>query len=382
MTAHVVRAEAASTAVLRALLSLGLLSSAALAAAQPPPIGPPVNSTEAGRLPIPFITAEVHARAQAEVDETNLRMEEQDDSARASISGLQVFAPSRSASAYFDRPNSSFIRIPYIVSIEVHITGFNRFIHIPIDVSVSCDGWDTNTGSVTIRSKAGPASFEGGSFLEELITIRDDIDARVRGNFNSPAPATVTPEILDACFTIGHTTRGTASVDDDEVLWDVPSTRTRLLGNLQFQPMVEVTFDRITRLAAETIDGGVLYRDVEDFFLNLYANYAPRQKQLSMQVGDVVSLADVPKVTLTASKYDKLVVIANAEQPPNNPKDSGFKVGLRTSNYSPGSHSIVIPKWYWMPPSWPIRKPILVSVPAYQVDYTVRYISNDIFYFQ
>jgi hypothetical protein len=380
MSAHVVRTTIASTAALRGLLVLGLTSSAALAAAQPPPVGPPVNVTETGQLPVPFITAEVEDRAQAEVDETNARMEAEGDSARASVSGLQVWGPYRSASTLWDRPNSSFVRVPYILSIEVEITGFNRFIHIPIDVTVSCDAWDTSAGTVTVRSKAGPASIEGGSILEDMIHIRDYLDARVRASFSSPAPVTVPlAGLVPPCSTIGASNGGTAAVADDLIVWDVPR-RQLPVGDLMAKPTVEVTFDRITRLPAHTLDGAVLYQDVEDFYLNLFANYAPRQKQLTMEEGDVVSLADVLPVTLTASKYDKLVVIANAAQPPNNPKDSGFGVGLRTQSYSPGPHSIVIPKWYWLPASGLIRKPRLVSVPAYQVDYTVRYFDPGIMY--
>jgi hypothetical protein len=85
-------------------------------------------------------------------------------------------------------------------------------------------------------------------------------------------------------------------------------------------------------------------------------------------------LSDLPAVTLPASTYDKLVVIANVEQPPNNPRDSAFEVGARAQYYAPGPHQLVIPKWYWMPPDAFSRKPQLVSVPAYQLDYTVRYI--------
>ena len=56
------------------------------------------------------------------------------------------------------------------------------------------------------------------------------------------------------------------------------------------------------------------------------------------------------------------------------PRDSAFEVGARAQYYAPGPHQLVIPKWYWMPPDAFSRKPQLVSVPAYQLDYTVRYI--------
>jgi hypothetical protein len=375
MTSRPVSNAVASSLTRKALLALGLLSSAALAAAQPPPVGPPFNSTTAaGQLPIPAITEQVRARAQAKVDETNAQLAAEGSSYTVSIDSLKVWGPYGLASTNFDRPNSVFVRVPYILRIEVHIPwASNRYIGIPIDVSVSCDGWDTGSGTVTVRSQAGPASIEGGNILEDILHIRNVIDARVRASFNSPAPITVSLDFLPACVTIGGTKMGTTAVDDDLILWDVPRRR-RPWEVVVPQPTVEVTFDRIIRLSAHTLDGAVLYDPVESFYLNLYANYAPLQKALTMQEGDVASLSDLPKVTLSAGPYDKLVVIGNVEQPPYNPKDSGFGVGLRTESYSPGPHQLQILKWYSMPPDQFHHKPFWVSVPAYQVDYTVRYI--------
>jgi hypothetical protein len=378
MTARAVPNPIVYTVAKRALFVLGLVSSATLAAAQPPPVGPPVNVTNAGSLPIPLITNEVRNRAQQRVDETNAQLAAEGSSYTTSISELQVWGPLRTASTLWDRPNSSFVLIPHILSIEVHIPwASNRFIHIPLDITVSCDGWDTAAGTITVRSKAGPASIEGGNIFEDILHIRSVIDARVRAAFNSPAPITVPLDFLPACYTIGASKMGTTAVDDDLILWDVPRP-PRPWDPIRLNATVEVTFDRLTRLPAQTIDGDTLYQDVETFYLNLFANYSSRQRSLTMQEGDVVSLSDVPPVTLVASKYDKLVVIANAEQPPNNPRDSGYGVGLRTQSYSPGAHSIVIPKWYWRPPDQFIRKPTLVSVPAYRLDYTVRYIDPTI----
>ena len=366
--------ELAGQAVIRrGLLVLGLVSSAALAAAQPPPVGPPANTTQAGILPVPLVTDAVRERAQESVDETNARLEAEGKDYRASIDSITVWGPYRSAETNFNRPNSSFVRIPHMVRIKVDIPWVgDRFISIPIDVNMFCDNWHLGTGTVVARSKPGPAAIEGGGFLEEVLHVKDYVDAQVRASFTPPMPATEILDFLPGCFTIGADNRGTSSVDDDLVVWDVPFSGPTLPGGGPLRPMVEVTFNRLTRLPARRIGGGILYNVVETFSLNLFANYAARGASLTMQEGDSVALR-MPPAQMEAARFERLVVIGSVEQAPWNPKDSAFASTLRTLNYSPGTYTLQIPKWYsQLDPR--TRKIYWYSVPAYELTYTVRYI--------
>lgn len=94
-----------------------------------------------------------------------------------------------------------------------------------------------------------------------------------------------------------------------------------------------------------------------------------------MSEGDSVSL-DLPTVSLDARVFDTLVVLANVEQPPNNPRDTGFVVSSKAASYSPGTHVLQIPKWYVEPPNQFHRKPLWLSKPAYELTYTVRYVDH------
>jgi len=78
-------------------------------------------------------------------------------------------------------------------------------------------------------------------------------------------------------------------------------------------------------------------------------------------------------VTLSAGIFDKLVVIGNIEQPPNNPKDTGFRTSLRTQNFQPGTFVLSIPKFFIKPPDQFNRKPQFIRVDAYDLSYTVKF---------
>jgi hypothetical protein len=352
---------------------LGLVVSllATIAAAQPPPVGPPPNRAEKGNLFVSTMTNLMRDRAQATVDETNARLKREGRSSRVSIESLRVYKPYRSKTDALNQPNSWFVRTPYILKIKVAIpASFDRHISIPIDVNVFCDGWHMKSGTVTVRSKPGPASIEGGNILEDVIHVRDYIDAKVRSAFNPTAPLTM-PLPLTKCSTIGASDRGTEAAEDDVVVWDEPFVAPT--DGVVARPTIEVTFDRLKRLRARQIGGAILYKEVEEILLNTYANYSQLQKGLSMREGDEVVL-NLPTVRLDARKFDMLVVIGNVEQPPNNPKDSAFAATAKVGNYSPGSHVLQIPKWYSMPPDRLNPKPRFFSVPAYELHYTVRFI--------
>jgi hypothetical protein len=354
------------------LLVLGIALSATVAAAQPPPVGPPINKTNKKELAVSQLTLLVRGFAQAAADMANKTLEEENRPARASIEEVRAWPPYRSKTTTPNKPNSWNVRIPYLVRIKVSLpVTSDRHIGIPVDVECFCEGWHTKSGTVTVRAQPGPASIEGGNILEDVVHVRDYLDAQVRSSFSSPLP--VTQPLLAKCITIGASDGGTAAGDDDLVLWDTPP-RLRAHEGVALKPTIEVTFNRVKRLRARNLKGEILYKDVESILLKAFANYSQVQKgPLSMREGDVVTLG-LPTVRLDADQFDSLIVIGSIEQPPNNPKDSAFAAADKAQNYAPGSHVLAIPKWYTLPPTAGNPKPQFIRVPAYELSYTVRFV--------
>lgn len=374
--------KSASALLLAALL---LPPAHTIAAAQPPASGPPpVNPTLANCTPsqnnapcraelgLFLVTNTIRTTAQAKVDATNQQLQAQGRSARASIESLRQWAPARLATDMPDRPNSWFVRVPYILTIKVAIpVTSDRHIGIPIDVNVFCENWQTTAGQIAVHARPGPASFEGGNILEDVFNVGNYIDGQVRSSFSAPSAMSI--QIPNStCIAISGSSQGTPDTGDDVVSWTAP--RRILAPTAAARPTIEVTFNSLKRLQARS-PGGILYGEVENILLNAYANTDGLQKPLTMREGDVAAL-NLPPIRMDAGKFDQLVVIGNIDQPPNNPKDSSFAAFPKSANYGPGAHTLQIPKWYSRPPDRFNRKPTWVSVPAYELAYTVRYLNT------
>ena len=371
--------------MMKHVVVLCTLLSASTAFGQSPPLGPPESAPglpqcNADRTNTPcfielgafFLTAALRGQTQLSVDSANASLASQGRSSRVSIAGIDQWKPRRIQTQALDEPNSWRILIPYGIELEVSIPWTsNRRIHIPMDVEISCDGWHNGTGRPQAHFLPGPASFEGGNILEDVFNVGNYIDAQVRSGFTAPTAQTLS--FVGTCSALSGTDLGTELVNDDAIVWTVPRARRIITDALK--PTIQVTFDRLTRLQAHTLDGGILYQPSEDFYLNAWANYTLLQKQLTMSEGDSVAL-DLPMVSLDARVFDTLVVLANIEQPPYDPRDSAYAASTKAVSYAPGAHVLRIPKWYSEPPNQFHRKPIWRRVDAYELAYTVRYVDN------
>jgi hypothetical protein len=346
--------------------------------AQPTAIGPATNSAQAaGELSYFTLKVGVKAKTLDIVNQANQTLASK--SISVSLEDIKGFKPRRTDTVFENRPNSTIVRTSFIVTLEVHIpVASNRFIGIPIDLDTSCDGWQTGSGKIVVHVRPGPPSFEGGSIIEDMLYVGNVIDSMVKSNFPQLTGGTAPMLIADPrCRNIGVVDFGTPSIEDDAIHFDRPSGRTLppivTRVPVGILPSVEVRFERLKRLRARDLSGGVLYADAEQIALNAFANYDQRQKLLTMREGDEVAL-DLAPVVLNAGLYDKLVVIGNVEQPPNNDRDTAFRTSLRTQNYQPGTYTVQIPKYYIRPADSITRKPTFVRVDAYELTYTVRYI--------
>ncbi|HEX6125153.1 MAG TPA: hypothetical protein VFZ23_07245 [Pyrinomonadaceae bacterium] len=344
--------------------------------AQPTAIGPSANTTQAGELSYFTLKVGVRAKTLDIVNEVNRQLAAGGHSARVELNDLKGFKPRRQDTVFQNRPNSTIVRTPFIVRLKVKIPVVaDRYVSIPLDLDTACDGWHTGNGRISVRVQPGPPSFEGGSIIEDILQVRNFIDAQVRNNFPQLTGSTAPLILADPrCRNIGVTDFGTASIEDDAIHFDRPVRRpiiTTVVANLR--PSIEIRFERLKRLRARDLQGRVVYQDSEQIALNAFANYDQRQKLLTMREGDDVEL-NLSPVILNAGLYEKLVVLGSVEQPPNNDKDSAFRTSLRTQNFQPGTYVLQIPKYYVRPADSINPRPSFIKVNAYELTYTVRYV--------
>ena len=355
------------------LLGFAIFSIASSAQGQPPPLGPGSYRSDRIQLGTGILTGFVKTQVQTIVNNVNAELQRQGKSIRVQAMPLKAWNPSRFPTDYPDRPNEYYLKLPTIIGINVDIPlASDRQIYIPLDLNISCKGWQTGNGVVTIVAKPGPESIEGGNIIEDILHIRDYITNQVRSNFTAPMPITQTlPN--GQCVTIGASASQQPLDPFGFIAWDPPPRIRPLDGTAVARESLQVTFNQLKRLAARS-NGAVLYNPTENILLDTYVNFAHNQSTvLTMNEGDVVNLT-IPPINVNRPMLDQLVVIANVSQQPNSqPVDSAFDAFQRTANYSPGTHTIQVRKRYVIPPGPGHTKPTFGYAPAYELTYTVRY---------
>ena len=355
-------------------LLIAFLMTAVPAHAQPPALGPASFSSDQQSIGQSVLTGIVQTLAANTVAATNTTLQNQGKSYRLELMPLQSWPAYRIATTYPDQPNQYYVKLPTIVGINVNIPILSdRQIYIPLDLNISCDGWQTGSGVVTVRSQAGPPSIEGGNIIEDILQIRDYVTAQVRSGVTLPAP--VQQQLASKCRTIGASPSNGNPDPFAFIAWDAPIRRLPL--PIVPRESIEVTFQQLRRLTARG-NGAILYQPIENIILDSYVDFVHNQTPvLTMKEGDVVAL-NVPKAVITPPMFDWLVVIANIAQQPNGPTDTGWAAAARSASYSPGVHTLQITKGYVIPPSQFNRKPIFVTVPAYELTYTVKYTNGNV----
>jgi len=348
-----------------------VLAVSCLAHAQPPPIGPASYKSDKQQIAVGVFTGMVKTTVQKIVDSTNETLKNKGTAVRVQALPLKFWSPSRMATQLTNRPNQFYVWLPMIIGINVSIPyASDRQIYIPLDLNVSCDGWQTGNGLIRIDAKAGPAAIEGGNIIEDVLQIRDYITNLVKSNFSSPPPVTLT--LSSRCGTIG----AFSSQPSDPfafIAYDPPSPRSIIRG-AQAAPRLEVTFLKLKRLRARALNGSILYSATENIVLETYVNYTLRQSSiLTLREGDEVAPNMAPTV-LNAPLMDSLVVIVNInQQQVGQTQDTAFTASLRSENYSPGVHTLQIDKHYAVPAGPGHTKPSQLRVAAYELTYGVNY---------
>jgi len=334
--------------------------------APPPALGPSTYRSDKNQIGVGVVTSVVKGQIAEIVKNANTMIHQQTSTVTVEALPIKVFSPMRVATLFTNRPNEYYVKLPMSISIKVKIdVAADRTIYIPLDLNVSCDGWETGNGKVQVVAKPGPPSVEGGSIIEDVLHVRDFIDNQIKSRIIVPGAM---PFLLgnNACVTIGASPSQSVGDPFAFIAWDPPA---RFGPIRDLTPGLTVTLQRLKRLQARGL-GAVLYQPSETILLETYANFAVRQSAvLTMHEGDEVNLGPI---VLKPASYESLVVLANIRQEPTGqPEDSAFVTSSRAANYSPGTHTLQITKVYVQPPGPGHTKPLQVRVPAYELTYTV-----------
>lgn len=339
-----------------------------------PPIGPETYHSDQHQIGVGILTGLVKTTVQQIVTDVNSDLNNRGSSLRIHALPFKFYPPYRIASQLTNRPNEWYVKLPIIFGINVDIPVVaDRQIWYPLDLNISCAGWETGNGVVRVVASPGPPSVEGGNIIEDVLHIRDYIDSQVKSHL--PQLAAVSQTIPNSkCVTIGASPNTGAFDPFAFIAWDAPTRRP--LGGAAAIPRLEITFMRLKRLRARSFGGGVLYNPTENIRLDVYANFGERQSGvLTMREDDDVPL-NIPAVVFNTPLLDSLVVIANINQEPQgSTQDSAFAASIRSANYSAGTHTLQIPKHYVVPVGPGNRKPYIATTPAYELTYKVNFVN-------
>jgi hypothetical protein len=346
--------------------------------AVPPPLGPvatvqQANTPEVGTGQLRDL---VENRAGRIVDATNVDLAAQGKPYRASVAGVTAWSPYLAWTQYVDRPNQYFVRQPFLIKIDVDIPwASNRSVYLPLDIEVFCDGWHRSDGLVRFFSAPAPASIEGGNILEEIIRVRDIIDAKVLAGFPGLAHAEE-PQLNAladlkgrACATIGATDGPDSNFD--AIIWGHPLR----LPDTRVRQQIEVTPLTLRRLLATRIDTGApIGNPIEQVSLVTYANFhAVESPQLAMHVNNEIAL-NLPTMVLYGEPTKTLVVIGDVRNELLATAATAFSATTQSIDYSPGTHTLQLQTEYWMPAKPPAHKPSKMTATTYELTYQVKYV--------
>ncbi|HEX2734163.1 MAG TPA: hypothetical protein VHM70_21285 [Polyangiaceae bacterium] len=348
-----------------------------------PPLGPAAAAPPVNDIGIEFlITSQLRNKVNEILASANANMAAQTSvRARINLASFKVFGVGPSATAFTDRPNHAFAKIPYMLTYKVDnvekktaagwvATSVTRTISQSIDINVYCDGWETGKGKVTVHTGIGALQLEDSQGTAEQVVdfflnghLTELIDSLVRQQLNQIPIQNGTAALPFACRALSADNHGTADAVDDTIDFNQPGKTIKNAILNQFT----VKLVSLERLAAKDLSGHALYQDVESPTINFFANFnATSFQAASMQVGEVRALT-VPTLS-TTRVGPALLLIANVVQNNNaNTTDSAYRVFNKDLNYGAGTQAIIIKKSFWEPPHGQIRKPLEHLVDAYKL---------------
>ena len=348
------------------LLLTFIVAASSIALAQyPPPIGPDSYKVDKTDISANILRNVARTVINKVLADTNASLKNQGVGIHVDLVGNVSFnQPYRTASQNPNRPNQYYVKVPmnFTVNISIPHTSDRQLIY-PLDLNVTCDRWFTGNGVVTYTAVTGPPDIQGGNVLENLLQVRNLIDNTVKSYL--PSIGAQVQTFNNPCVTIGASPSN-IEAQNSFIAWDAPVRRLGSIGAVS--PHLEITFLKLKRLAASG-NGQVLYSTVENVELDTYANFGERQSHLTFREGDELSLNLTP-VIINAPLPNILVVIASIIQPGGSADDTSFWSAPSSANFSPGEHTLQIPK-HFVIPGRPGIKPTIVATPGYELTYKV-----------
>lgn len=255
-----------------------------------------------------------------------------------------------------DRPNEFYVDIPelltYTYSVGVSLLNFTQ----SADFSVSCEGWQTGSGTLTVSVNVQAAQFDPDQVPAQVLPV-------IQSLLQSVSSGTSTIRAGQACSSLGLSSTTKSGQADWRILYDTPVKRLRPpTGQLG----VTVRVLKVKRLA-----NGGHYEAMETPQLTLWAFYSSLQLELpAMTEGQTYVPATSAVVeTPVPSANGELVVIASMTYSDLQNEDSTFAVFGHSSNFGSGNQTLVTPKKYPIPNPNPAatNKPIIATANGYQV---------------
>jgi hypothetical protein len=344
------------------------MAASSIAFAQyPPPIGPDSYQVDKTDISANILRNVARTVINKVLADTNASLKNQGGGFHVDLVGNVTFnQPYRLASQNTNKPNQYYVKVPmqFTLNISIPHTSDRQLIY-PLYLNVTCDGWVTGNGVVTYTAVTGAPDIQGGNAVENLLMVRDLIDNTVRSYL--PSIGAQTQTFNNPCVTIGASP-GNIEAQNSFIAWDAPVRRINNIGAAG--PHLEIAFLKLKRLAASG-NGQLLYSPVENVQLDAYANFGERQAHnLTFGEGDEVGLNLTP-VIINAPLPKILVVIASINQAGGSADDTSFWSASNSANFSPGEHTLQIPKHYVIPAGRGSSKPTIVATPGYELTYKV-----------
>jgi hypothetical protein len=255
-----------------------------------------------------------------------------------------------------DRPNEFYVDIPELLTYTYSAGPVSLNFTQSADFSVSCEGWQTGSGTLTVSVNVQQAQFDPDQVPAQVLPV-------IQSLLQSVTSGTSTIRAGQACSSLGLGSTTKSGQSDYAILYDTPTAKFRPPTG---QIGVTVRVLKVTRLA-----NGGHYEAMETPQLTLWAFYSSLQLDLpAMTEGQTYVPATSAVVeTPVPSASGELVVIASMTYSDLQNEDTTFAVFGHSSNFGSGTQNLVTPKKYPIPNPNPAatNKPIIATANGYQV---------------
>lgn len=382
----------AASKMLICLAVIGLFQTEVNAQNYPPAQGPPlVTADNAPSYPVYSLKNLVNQSIQKAIDTVNADIARKAGSTHVSAHvsfTSTMYEPSLNSTTKPDAPNETVVGIPFMIQYTVSdikyygIPYFSRNIFQDLNIQVSCEGWYTPNGKVSVIAQAQPPFLDGASFGEQALNffMANTLTNLVNQKLSAALPAGFSQFIATPfkCNYLGLDPGTAPAYNDGAIKYDYKKPRSPVtVASALNQATIQVK--SIKRLRARSVSdpNTPLYKPSENIQLSFYADQAHQTASITGIAENETRTLNLPVITLPKpGNNDLLVLIANIVQLPEYNTDTRFYVYDRNARFGNGTQEIIIQKSYWQPPmrlpGGQTTKPIEVKVDAYDLTVDVH----------